>query len=382
MSNNEFYKNANNLTLPIVSRYGKIIDAVYKLQNLDFENSLNSLKTFFDSVISDFSTLNSNFLKEFYYYARIANGWGRVLTMVYLCLLLIVVTFAGFSMMFYVCIINQGYLRIFMHILWNIIRFFIFSFFFYGGAYGMCYLALRDAVAYVMFVFGEKNLSPESTSYLIPRNDGKNYLNFCLLNENSDYKYRINNILTTSLEDYFRNYKELIPLIEEYNNYYKDSSSYDSAQKDLLDEQNKMISLIKKKVDNVLCRANCNDFPEVSVRKGGLFGSFDCSFLKSDLAMMYRTLYDMSVEARILCALSCCIGFFGAIAVYFFLLVLHHYNNELFYDQDNSNFIWFDGNRKTKKKSSNKDPSHKKRKIRSEIELSSRNEEYSDFNKK
>ena len=129
-NNNEFYKNANNLTLPIVSRYGKIIDAVYKLQNLDFENSLNSLKTFFDSVISDFSTLNSNFLKEFYYYARIANGWGRVLTMVYLCLLLIVVTFAGFSMMFYVCIINQGYLRIFMHILWNIIRFFIFSFFF------------------------------------------------------------------------------------------------------------------------------------------------------------------------------------------------------------------------------------------------------------
>ena len=382
-NNNEFYKNANNLTLPIVSRYGKIIDAVYKLQNLDFENSLNSLKTFFDSVISDFSTLNSNFLKEFYYYARIANGWGRVLTMVYLCLLLIVVTFAGFSMMFYVCIINQGYLRIFMHILWNIIRFFIFSFFFYGGAYGMCYLALRDAVAYVMFVFGEKNLSPSSTSYLIPRNDGKNYLNFCLLNENSDYKYKINDILTTSLEDYFRNYKELIPLIEEYNNYYKDSSSYDDDQKNLLDEQNKMISLIKKRVDNVLCRVvNCNDFPEVSVRKGGLFGSFDCSFLKSDLAMMYRTLYDMSVEARILCALSCCIGFFGAIAVYFFLLVLHHYNNELFYDQDSSNFIWFDGNRKTKKKSSNKDPSHKKRKIRSEIELSSRNEEYSDFNKK
>ena len=46
--------------------------------------------------------------------------------------------------------------------------------------------------------------------------------------------------------------------------------------------------------------------------------------------MIYTALYDLSVESRILCALSCCIGFFGAIAVYFYLLVMYHYNNRDF----------------------------------------------------
>ena len=116
--------------------------------------------------------------------------------------------------------------------------------------------------------------------------------------------------------------------------------------------------------------------PELTKRKGGLFGFLDCSFLKSDLHMMYRTVYDLSVEARILCALSCCIGFFGAVFVYFFLLVLHHYNTEIFFDTGKSIFTGFEGYGNTKKKAIN-DPSYKKRKIRSEIELSSRNEEYS-----
>ena len=125
---------------------------------------------------------------------------------------------------------------------------------------------------------------------------------------------------------------------------------------------------------------NTKLFAQISVRQGGLFGSFNCDFLKSDLNMIYRTLYDLSVEARILCALSCCIGFFGAIAVYFFLLVLHHYNMDLFYDSGQSIFTRIDGN-VSRKKISNKDPGYKKRKIRSEIELSSRNEEYSGVHK-
>ena len=60
------------------------------------------------------------------------------------------------------------------------------------------------------------------------------------------------------------------------------------------------------------------------------FDSFNCSFLRSDLSMIYTTLYDLSIESRILCALCCCIGFFGAIAVYTYLLVIYHYNNDEF----------------------------------------------------
>ena len=39
-------------------------------------------------------------------------------------------------------------------------------------------------------------------------------------------------------------------------------------------------------------------------------------------------MWDFSWETRILCALSCCIGFFGAIAVYSFLWAMHLWKRE------------------------------------------------------
>ena len=376
----DFYYLVNNKTLPITSKYGKIVDAVYKFNEMNefIINNISSLDTIFSKVKKDFEYLKSDFLNEFYYYAKIARGWGKILTMIYFCLLCIAVTFAGVSMMFYACLKRQGYLLTFMHVLWNIIRFFMFSFLFYGAAYGMLYLALRDAVAYVMYVFGEKNLDLNGKSYLIPTEEAKGYLYYCLINDDHDFKHTLSPILISALEDFFKSYSELKKIFSKpITEIYLDEDI--AGNKDLDNfvlSHKSMINFIKNKLDP-LCKDNvCGDFPGFTERNGGLFGFLDCSFLKSDLNMMYRTLYDLSVEARILCALSCCIGFFGAVFVYFFLLVLHHYNTEIFFDTGKSIFTGFEGYGNTKKKSHN-DPSYKKRKIRSEIELSSRNEEYS-----
>ena len=369
----EDVEKANHNILPILYNYGKIVEAVKKLslkQKIISNNEgLTDLSNYFEKLPEDFENLKNNFLDEFYYYAKIARGWGKILTMIYFCLLCISVTFAGISMMFYACLKRQGYLLTFMHVLWNIIRFFMFSFFFYGAAYGMCYLGLRDAVAYVMFVFGEENLDLQKESYLI---GGKDYLHYCLINNDHDYKKKLNPILTSALDDYFDSCSDL-------NSIYSKTipelyiTGTDSV---LVSAHNELIDFINEKRKDICSNQYFGDFTEFAKRKGGLFGFLDCSFLKSDLHMMYRTIYDLSVEARILCALSCCIGFFGAIFVYFFLLVLHHYNTEIFFDTGKSIFTGFEGYGNTKKKSHN-DPSYKKRKIRSEIELSSRNEEYS-----
>ena len=390
-----FIKEVNNITLPITSRLGKIVDSLYILQNLDFYNDLSELRKYFDNVNSKFPQLKTKFLEEFYYFAKVAKGCGKILTMIYFCLLLISATFAGVSMMFYACLKRQGYLQLFMHVLWNIIRFFMFSFFFYGAAYGMCYLALRDAVAYVMFIFGEENLSLEQP-YLIPK-EGKEYLSYCLINSDSDYKKKLDDTLAEALNDFFKNYQELVIITKDYPKNrisYKDYSSniptnVDTSILGKLDiiakEQTKMMNIILPffKEDNNnnenLCKIlECYTFPELAIRDGGLFGSFNCTFLKSDLNMMYKTLFDLSIEARILCALSCCISFFGAIFVYFFLLTLHHYDTELFFDNGKGLFTGLEGIGNTQKKNSN-DPSKKKRKLRAEIELSSRNEEYSAY---
>jgi hypothetical protein len=367
---------ANQKTLPIGIKYKKIVDSINTLNKLNdiLATNITSLKFFFGNLSNDFPDLKENFLEDFYYYARVARGWGKILTMIYFCLLCITVTFAGVSMMFYACLKRQGYLLTFMHVLWNIIRFFMFSYFIYGAAYGMCYLALQDSVAFVMYIFGEDNLNLNGEkSYLIPLKHGKHYLNYCLINNDNDYKNRLDPVLIMALEDYFNGYSDLKTIFS------KSDSDLDgegfNAEFSLLHKN--MVNFIKTNLDKYICgNGICGELPELNKRKGGLFGFLDCSFLKSDLNMMYRTVYDLSVEARILCALSCCIGFFGAVFVYFFLLVLHHYNTEIFFDTGKSIFTGFEGYGNTKKKAIN-DPSYKKRKIRSEIELSSRNEEYS-----
>ena len=346
--------------------YTKVLNAYYALsiQTIDVDDTsknpkeyLDYIKTsIFDSI--DFKTMKSEFLEKYYHYAKILRGWGKVLTMIYFSLLLIAVVFSGVSMMFYACLKRQGYLPTFMHILWNIIRFFMFSFFFYGAAYGMCYLALRDAIAFIKFVFGKENLElPEPK--LLPEGIGNKFLQKCLIGENHDIKDWLDPVLVQNLEDFFSSFAKLQEIV-------KDNSG-DLVQKQIYNDIN--LNTNFKEKDKLLNRAK---------RKGGLFGSFDCSYFKNDLNILYNALYDFSVESRILCALSCCIGFFGAVFVYFFLLVMHHYNNELFFDRGKSVFTGFDGFGITKKKTTLKDPSTKKRKIRSEIELSSINEGYGD----
>ena len=365
--------------LPITENYKKIVDSTYNLQrlNANFSQNITNLQKYFNDTNSDFDKLKLYFIKDFYHYAGVAKGWCRILTTIYFSLLLIATTFACVSMMFYSCLRRQGYLSVFMHALWNIIRFFMFSFFIYGAAYGIFFKMLRDAVIFVKFVFGEDNLNLElgAKSYLIPTGNGKDYLNYCLISKNDDYKNRLNNTLTSSLEDFFRGYLELLELFNSQNQY-----SIKDIDNDLNDEWEKTYNFMKKTITPDLWSSDIKNiaeyFSEIAKRKGGLFGSYDCSFLKSDLHMMYRTVYDAAIESRILCALSCCIGFFGAIAVYFFLLVIHHYDNELFYDTGQSNFIGFEGFG-YKKNDIDKNPAYKKGKIRSEIELSSRNDQYS-----
>lgn len=232
----------------------------------------------------------------------------RVFTMIYFSLFLIAVTFAGISMMFYACLKRQGYLIIFMHVLWNVIRFFIFSFFLFGTAYGIFFLMLRDARGVVRIIFE----SGENTAILGDSN--------------------------TNLASFF-----------------KDFSNED---------------IIKKK-----CYIQEGEGANIKN------SYFDCTFVRTNLHLAYRALNDASIESRKLCAVSLSSAFFGAVAVYFFLLVLHHYNNDLFFDSGKSIFKGFTGvGGGYSKKNREKDPAYKKRKLRAEIELTSKNDENSNYN--
>ena len=254
-----------------------------KYTEIDF----SSFKTFLDKIHSKL-----NYLKA-----------CQILSMIYFCLLLVTVTSSGVSIMFYACLKRQGYLITFMIVLWNIIRFFIFSFFLFGATYGILFLIFRDAMAIVYNVFEEK--------------DGK--------------------------------------------------GSENDIKGDILGESQKFYDFCYFDVEYT-CR-------EIETKE-----KCYCDFLENDINLTYRVLNDASSESQKLCALSLCSAFFGEIAVIFFLLVLHHYNNDNFFDSGKSIFKGFNGfEGGYKKKNLNKEPAYKKRKLRAEIELTSKNDDIADF---
>ena len=346
-----------------LTRYTKIIDAVQRLAKLTFdpepEVDLNSIED-----KSKFEGIKTEFLDNFDYYEKILRACMKVLAMIYYCLLLIVITAAGVSMMFYACLKRQGYLLTFMKVLWNIIRFFMFSFFLYGTAYGIGFLALRDAVACVMYIFNENLYQKDEkddtkVKYI---GGGTKFFKFCLDNTKSNnLKTLYDPVFADSIEDFFTNYRDI-----------KNSDcNYGNIKSNL----NEFYSKIE-------IGANFNSILDLAGREGGIFGSFDCSFVKSDLNVLYTALYDASVESRNLAALSLSASFFGAVAVYFYLLVMHHYNNDLFFDSGKSIFKGFDGfGGGYHKKNKSQDPAYKKRKLRAELELTSKNDEQSNNNR-
>ena len=148
-----------------VSIYKKIYNSYEKLRELitdsqnpiSIDTTLSELKAKFDDTkINEFKNLE-NFLEDnFFGKGKIIKRCMKILSMIYYCLFLITITFTGISMMFYACLKRQGYLMTFMHIFWNIIRFFMFSFFIFGAFYGIFSLALKDYVAVIQYFFSSR----------------------------------------------------------------------------------------------------------------------------------------------------------------------------------------------------------------------------------
>ena len=361
----EIYENNEYINGPNI--YNLKYKRMYEAYNY-FKDHTDAFPNYqsFETITENFEDLikDGNFLDKCDYYGDVLKGCMKILAMIYYCLFLIAVTFAGVSMMFYVCLKRQGYLLIFMHVLWNIIRFFMFSFFIFGAAYGMFFKLLKDSVAIINQLFlgniaeGEKDV--------IPHNQ---FLDKCIKSQDYNIKNDFDEKIISSLEIFFTNFNELL-----------NWANIDNAESR---EMQTYIKNLNGTSENKMLFTKLINYER---KKGGLFGSFNCGFLERYLQMAYITIYDASKESRNLSALSLSAAFFGAVAIYFYLLVLHHYNNELFFDSGKSIFTGFDGfGGGYKKKKMEQDPAYKKRKLRAEIELTSKNDEasnYKDVNKK
>ena len=268
-----------------------------------------------------------------------------------------------------------------MHIAWNILKFFSFCFFFFGGAFGALYLISRDLIGYNEFLFSNSNLAKNETTSLLPENEAKEFLRYCVNEEDTNYINNFDISLTKILRDLYYNMKAGKDIKENYN--YESliksatSNSYSSANQrmleetdltDMTDEIPQSITLNFTKVTEKLqsminelydilngttsssrnLEESTNYFEEISKLDGSL-GKLNCYFIKNELEIIYDSLYELSIESRISCALCCCIAFFDEFAVAFFLLVLYHYNNNEF-KEGNETTIAYPKNRNKSRK--------------------------------
>lgn len=336
-----------------------------------YNDEINSTINDFDEISNDLKNYQTGYLDEVEYYIKVAKGCGYILVIIYLCILGLIAILGCVILLAYSYLENQKNLDIFMHIIWNCIRFFIFSFFMYGAAFGMLSKGLRDVISYNMYIFGN-NLNENTTTYLLPNNKSKIFLWSCLNGENTNFKGDLDDTITDDLNGFSTNYDKMNNLLikdEDLKLNFKESypirpcslrslestgylntedpENFDSADSDTTEnttttiiyftnqitELKNLINSIKSIFENIKSIINkkslLRNIEEDPVILDSL-ESFDCGFLKSDLNLLYNSLYDLSVQSNILCALSCCIGFFGEVLVIFYLLSMYHYDNNIF----------------------------------------------------
>ena len=387
----EFIYEVNKIINKIMNKYDDIEDSfsyIYLYGSIS-STELNKTITEFKKASEDLKTYQNDYLDKVEYYIKVAKACGFILVMIYLCILCAIAFIGCALLMAYSYFKDQLHLDIIMHIIWNLVKFFIFSFFMYGAAFGMLFLGLRDIISYNMYLFGEENLNSNSKTYLLPKNESKEFLRTCLLEEKNEYFGELDNVIYDNLNEFYSNYGELKNIFKNnyiLNTYYNDTflvhiksnnirnledpmssvpfsddntydeipSQFEEFELSLNESFSKHMEIINKinSTFSAFQKFNINEYDN----NDNFLDSFNCGFLKSDLAILYNTLYDLSIESRILCALSCCIGFIGEISIYFYLLSIYHYDKNEFNDGD-------------------REYSNKKKKKRDRIvDISSRNE--------
>ena len=314
----------NNYIYPFVYYYNNFFTKLIVLKNM--ASRLEYLKKNlidFKDAINNLNDYKSQFINDFTYYINVAKAMGKIIPIIYFSLLLTFVVASGALLITYFCKKKNQQWWIFpMHIAWNGLRFFIFSFFMYGCAYGMLFLGAKDAIAYLKYgAFDEDNIKGEKEKVIIIPKNSQPFFQYCLFNNPAYESLKNNNVINEFLKNGFHLKK------------WVDKNNPPDCQSNFIDLNKECNNALKKIYSDNLGifekMENLFDIFKNELENGyNIYDNWNCSFINNNLNLMYRAMWDFAWETRILCALSCCIGFFGAIGVYSFLWVMHLWKRE------------------------------------------------------
>ena len=347
-----------------------------KQRETSYGNELNVANNTLKNISDDLNNYKTEFLDEAYYYINVSKICGYILVTIYYSILLAIVVCSCFLLWAYSYFKEQRLIYTFMHVAWNILKFFSFSFFMFGAAFGALYLVSRDLIGYNQFLFND-NLASNATTYLLPNGASKEFLRYCINEEDSNYinNFELPTILL--LKDLYNNMNKgknineknynFTKLSEKITCYYVFSEDLRNIEEEtdteqIIDTFELDFSKVGNKVKEMINEIHNELYPDSNLRilqekeskiineigeLGKTIDKLNCGFLKTEIQILYDSLYGLSIESRISCVLCCCIGFFLEFSIAFYLLVLYHYNNNEFKD-DNDTQKSFPKNRNRK----------------------------------
>jgi len=367
-------KDPNSIVLKYTSEVTRITkyfsDEVNKINNFiedkdnnkyNYGREINITNNKLESISEDLNNYKTDFLDKAYHYINISKALGYILVVVFYSISLAIAVFSCFFLWAYSYFKEQKVLNILMHICWNILKFLALVFFIFGGAFGALYLLSRDLIGYNKFLFSEANLAENATTYLLPNGTTKEFLRYCINENDGNY---MNNIDLSSInlikylyynrkaeEDIMTNYR-FTDLQQNENCYSMSDTKIRNLQENDNDETdidhsiilkfdnvgkkvNEMLTEIYNSLNNNRMRnlQSQQGIVQVIDNLGETIGKLNCSYLKKEIEILYDSLYELSIESRISCALCSCIAFFAEFTVIFYLLVLYHYDNNQFKDE-------------------------------------------------
>lgn len=304
-------------------------------------------------ISDDLDNYQGKFLDETNYFIKISKIFGYIVVLIYYSIVIAIILFSCFCLWAYTYFKEQRIIYTLMHIAWNILKFFSFSFFLFGAAFGALYLCARDLIGYNQYIF-TTNLEENIDTKFLPTGEAKNFLGFCMKNSsNNNY---INNLNIPIFSEFFNNLQSEKDIVENYNfsllkqsyNCYSYSSNRRLENEDTTDgfqtfyinftkagealnkSINDLYKILSKKERLRILQNNKSDMIVELNKLMDKIETLNCGFLKNELQILFDCLYELSIESRISCALCCCIGFFIEVAINFYLLVIYHYNNQQF----------------------------------------------------
>ena len=205
----EIREKINPYITKLKSAQEKINDLILNANS--YINSLKNVSSDINAINSDWDKFRPYILDNWDYYRKVTKAFFYIVLLIYFILVLIL-AIAGISFLVgYVCLKDQKLMRSILVIIWNAVKFFSFSFFMYGGTFGMLSYAFKDGIGFMNYAFGAENLNSEKPM-IIPNGTSIPMLKYCLLGNKTNFinNFKLDTLLIESLENIYSDLNKLM----------------------------------------------------------------------------------------------------------------------------------------------------------------------------